>query len=903
MKHTPFHLQYSLQPLQPSYHYGLLFLFVVFGVVVSSWLRLYADDGTGRRTLYAFVIESPLSPPQSSDAFNASTVKIINLGSAVNWQGIDYAPTVSADGKTLYFVSNRPGSKSYIKADQTKFKLMGLDTLSHDFWVTTKRSRLDTVFQSVINLDTGSTESSLNTPRDEGVASISADRRKFYFTGCDRFDGYGDCDIYVAEIQANGRWGKPQNLGSAINTSAWEGHPSITPKQDRLYFASNRKEGEGDMDIWFSDWDAKEKKWKPARNLGTTVNTSGREWSPFIAANNAELFFSSDGHSPNYGGTDFYVSMRDESDRWTRPRNLGEPINTPSDEAFLSAPAQRDVLYFASRRTDIPNFQGNYDIFMATVPSNAQAVTVSVSVIDECSGNPVPATISVYNKLTQTAFSDTVNAGSQNTLEFVVNDFDFGGSRSFAKNVTYTITAQHPRFGKVERSLVIERPNRGKRNIEVPPVVFRVGGKPSLRVRLDTADYVARYSAIKPAIRQHKGLVIEEITSLSVFRVLNYVFFDSAEAQIPVRYQRLKAEQTQGFTDSTIRGGTMEKYYHVLNVFGYRMQKFPQANVTITGCMALQEIEAGLDTSLARQRATVIATYLTDIWHIAPARIRIAVRALPAVASDENDSLSIEENRRVEIASDEWNIMRPISDREPTHIVLPQNIHFLPQTSSTSTFSPQATHSIVIERQKKPWRIIPFVPQAIQSLQDSIVFDWTNTEGQIPKDTVFLTAHYSVREPNGKECSADPIRIPILRITHEDKLRANIEEQTNERYALTLFPFDQAEFGSLNEKILREYILPRLSPQSTIEIAGYTDGIGMDDHNMSLSENRAFVVQKFLVNSLQGKYRSITARGFGETVKIFSEHLPEGRMYNRTVTLHITTPIRDIFQQLIRDMQ
>ncbi len=453
---------------------------VVFllGSIVAPAI-LFANDDTPRRgTMYALVLEP--NAPQSADAFNASSVKIIYLGAMVNSPVIDYAPTVSADGKTLYFVSNRPGSKAYIKADQERFKLAGDAIYSHDFWVTTKRNRLDTVFQAVLNVDTSTvSDQTLNTPRDEGVASISADRRKFYFTGCDRFDGYGDCDIYVAEIQANGTWGKPQNLGEAINTSAWEGHPSIAPKQDRLYFASNRKEGEGDMDIWYSDWDYKEKKWKTAKNLGTVVNTSGREWSPFIAANNAELFFSSDAHSPNYGGTDFYVSMRDESDRWTRPRNLGQPINTPADEAFLSSPAQRDVLYFASRRTDIPNYQGNYDLFMATVPSNAQAITVSVSVVDDCSGQNVPATISVYNKLTQALFSDTVNATSQSTLEFVVNDFDFGGSRSFAKNVTYTIVASHPRFGSVERSIVIERPNRGKKNIEVPPVVFRVGGKPS----------------------------------------------------------------------------------------------------------------------------------------------------------------------------------------------------------------------------------------------------------------------------------------------------------------------------------------------------------------------------------------------------------------------------------------
>ncbi|HRS02499.1 MAG TPA: hypothetical protein P5545_08120, partial [Bacteroidota bacterium] len=70
-------------------------------------------------------------------------VRIINLGPIVNWKGLDYAPTVSADGKTLFFVSNRPGSIPNREGKP-----------SHDFWAAKKNERLDTNFSTPYNIDT-----------------------------------------------------------------------------------------------------------------------------------------------------------------------------------------------------------------------------------------------------------------------------------------------------------------------------------------------------------------------------------------------------------------------------------------------------------------------------------------------------------------------------------------------------------------------------------------------------------------------------------------------------------------------------------------------------------------------------------------------------------------------------
>jgi hypothetical protein len=191
-------------------------------------------------------------------------IKIINLGPVVNWKGLDYAPTISADGKTLFFVSNRPGS---IKTKDGDF--------SHDFWAAKKKDRLDTIFSPPYNIDTTYQWGDLgvNTRLNEGAASIAADGQTLYFTGCNREDGFGSCDIYKTTIEGD-HWGRPVNLGPNVNSDKFDSQPSIAPDQSRLYFVSTRPGPNSDggnypknFDIWYSDWDPDLEEWKPAKNL------------------------------------------------------------------------------------------------------------------------------------------------------------------------------------------------------------------------------------------------------------------------------------------------------------------------------------------------------------------------------------------------------------------------------------------------------------------------------------------------------------------------------------------------------------------------------------------------------------------------------------------------------------
>jgi WD40-like Beta Propeller Repeat len=250
-------------------------------------------------TLTFLLLSAPFLAAQ--DVFTGRSVRIVNPGAPLNSDTLDYAPTISPDGKTIYFVSSRTGSKKTLRSGAR----------SHDFWFSTKQNRLDTIFSEPVSMDSiiTSANNGLNTSRNEGVPSIAANRRTMYFTGCDRPDVIRrkkplngekiedeDCDIYVVDLNENGEWGIPRNLGLAVNSEWWDGQPSISPDGLRLYFASNRPGGYGLADIWYSDFDQARKIWLAPKNAGNTINTPGFDWSPFIAANNRELFFSSDWH-------------------------------------------------------------------------------------------------------------------------------------------------------------------------------------------------------------------------------------------------------------------------------------------------------------------------------------------------------------------------------------------------------------------------------------------------------------------------------------------------------------------------------------------------------------------------------------------------------------------------------
>jgi outer membrane protein OmpA-like peptidoglycan-associated protein len=111
------------------------------------------------------------------------------------------------------------------------------------------------------------------------------------------------------------------------------------------------------------------------------------------------------------------------------------------------------------------------------------------------------------------------------------------------------------------------------------------------------------------------------------------------------------------------------------------------------------------------------------------------------------------------------------------------------------------------------------------------------------------------------------------------------------RYTLVQFPVDSPELGAANERIIREYICDVIRNRAAVDLTGYTDVVGLEYRNRELSLLRAETVAKAIRRNVpRSRYESITVRGVGEEAPLYANDLPEGRFYNRTVLVTITTP-------------
>lgn len=284
---------------------------------------------------------------------NAVNFDPINLGANINNLNDQYWPSLSLDGKTLIYTE--------LLTDSSRISKFGDFAKQEDFYIS---------FNENGNWSLGTPIGEpLNTPGNEGAHKLSADGNAIVFTGCNRRDGFGNCDIYYS-YKINGEWSVPKNMGRSINSAFSEKQPCLSPDGRYLYFSSNRPHGQGGMDIWVSML-LDDGYWSSAINLGDNINTKGDEVSPFIHPDNSTFYFSSSGHL-GMGQKDIFISRIDSNRQWSEPINIGYPINTHHDEIGLVVDAKGELAYYST------NFESSStDIYSFKMPLKVQPTAVS----------------------------------------------------------------------------------------------------------------------------------------------------------------------------------------------------------------------------------------------------------------------------------------------------------------------------------------------------------------------------------------------------------------------------------------------------------------------------------------------------------------------------------------------
>jgi tetratricopeptide (TPR) repeat protein len=250
-----------------------------------------------------------------------------NLGGVINNERPNFNAVVSGDGRTLLYTS--PGKQGY------------------------------EIFQSV-RADTGWTvpkniTSVLGTGKFMKTCDLSYDGLTLLLA----LEDPENSDIFISHFNKN-RWSKVSPLGKNINSKSQETHASLSFDNSVLYFTSNRKGGEGDLDIYKSVLDSKGE-WGKAVNLGPEVNTPFNEETPFVTEDDRVLYFSSEGHD-GIGGYD--VFRYDLKSFGTIAENLGYPVNTTDNNLFYYPTDNGKSAYYALTGQ---NTFGARDIFQVTV--------------------------------------------------------------------------------------------------------------------------------------------------------------------------------------------------------------------------------------------------------------------------------------------------------------------------------------------------------------------------------------------------------------------------------------------------------------------------------------------------------------------------------------------------------
>jgi tetratricopeptide (TPR) repeat protein len=222
-----------------------------------------------------------------------------NLGETINNNFPNYNPVVSGDGRTLAYTTK-----------QRFYQAIFVARKEGNDWGKPQNITLDLV------VDGNCSTLSLSYTGDE----------LYLFKDVDHVG-----NIYVSNFK-EGKWSPMKKLNENINTSYYETHACVSADGTKLYFASNRMSGYGDMDIYVSEREPNGD-WGPAKNMGSNVNTRFNENTPFLTTNGNTLFFSSEGHN-SMGGYDIFFSQKQNDGSWSKPINLGFPINSTDDDLF-----------------------------------------------------------------------------------------------------------------------------------------------------------------------------------------------------------------------------------------------------------------------------------------------------------------------------------------------------------------------------------------------------------------------------------------------------------------------------------------------------------------------------------------------------------------------------------------
>ena len=254
---------------------------------------------------------------------------ISNLGDSINSIYDDYFSIFTSDDSVVYFTSRRPATK---KSKRNPY--------DNKFYEDVYYSSLtDGVWSAARPLN-----KKINSKHNDAAVNISDDGLNLFLYRGEEKGG----EIYMSELK-KGEWKSPKLWNSKISSDQSESSVCFTQSGDTVYFISaNEDLSIGGKDIMISVKNVKGKWMKPS-NLSSLVNTKYDEEGIFLSPDGNTVYFSSRGHN-SMGGFDVFNTEVKSDRTWSDPVNMGYPVNTPDDELFFCLSSNGKAAYLSTIR-------------------------------------------------------------------------------------------------------------------------------------------------------------------------------------------------------------------------------------------------------------------------------------------------------------------------------------------------------------------------------------------------------------------------------------------------------------------------------------------------------------------------------------------------------------------------
>lgn len=290
-------------------------------------------------------------------------------------------PTITPDGKTLYF----------IRADHPMNKFGSMN--SQDVWVADIANGMENAKAERMTLP-------LNNQRYNMITGVSPDGNAMLIKGVFKNgEATGERGFSIVQRTSTG-WGTPEKCDiEGYNDMAKGDYVAAYWTQDGKHIIISFSESSSDnsQDIYVTHLE-EDGSWTRPKSLGSTINGTTDDHSPFMASDGKTLYFSSN-REGSIGSNDIWMTKREDDSwtKWSEPKNLGSDINTENWDAYYSIDAQGKYAYMASQS----NSKGKNDIVRIKLKEDVQpdpVVLITGKVLNKKNNEPLDASI-VYNGL------------------------------------------------------------------------------------------------------------------------------------------------------------------------------------------------------------------------------------------------------------------------------------------------------------------------------------------------------------------------------------------------------------------------------------------------------------------------------------------------------------------------